>query len=59
MNILIEKTKTGLWRATGDDVRIHVTGKTPGEALRNAGNMLDDMDAILSERLSESKEQSE
>lgn len=59
MNIFIEKTKTGLWRATGDEVRIHVTGKTPGEALRNAGNMLDDIDAILSERVIESKEPKE
>lgn len=49
MNFHLEQTKSGLWRVTGSDVRIHVVGKTPGEAMRNAGNMMDEIDAILSD----------
>ena len=44
MQITVEKTETGLWRVTSSDARLHVTGNTAGEALRNAGNLLDALD---------------
>ena len=61
MNIKIEKTNGGLFRATGDEVRLHVVGGTPAEALRNAADFLDEMDSILagrSKRAQERREQS-
>lgn len=47
MNIKIEETASGRYRALGDDIRFHVVGNTISDALRRAADFLEEVDRIL------------